>query len=296
MYTKYQDNLERHRTFIATHRNDVDMSSLYNAMEDVFIQIGKGRDDDPVYHLPRAEQVLVENFLEARNNAQLWGKADVDEQGNPKIYAAETGRPIISSDGVIPQIERFATKFVFSRLSVAWMQKVMNAMVAKSEKASGNHFVMVVNTPLWHDVQQVIDLWLKDRRTDGTFLYSKAANDYIKAGATYETYEWAGNTISFKLDRTFDIEFPNRKYGILIDLTADLASGKPAVANFTFKNGEFIQNFINGVGGSTGLSSGEVSSPVAGRKLICHGYSGIAVFNPYRSVILMSHEIEHPWA
>lgn len=44
-----------------------------------------------------------------------------------------------------------------------------------------------------------------------------------------------------------DIEYPTRKYALMIDLTADAASGKPAIANFTFKGGEFIHNWIVGV-------------------------------------------------
>ena len=40
-----------------------------------------------------------------------------------------------------------------------------------------------------------------------------------------------------------------------------------------------------GVGGLSGLESGDVASPVAGSKLIMWGYSGIAVFNPYRSFV-----------
>ena len=48
----------------------------------------------------------------------------------------------------------------------------------------------------------------------------------------------------------------------------------------------YIQNEILGVGGETGLQGGAVSSPVAASKLIAWGYSGVAVFNPYRSFIL----------
>jgi len=81
----------------------------------------------------------------------------------------------------------------------------------------------------------------------------------------------------------------------MADLTPDSKTGKPAMAQFTFKNGEFIQNKIQGVGGFDGLSSGEVSSPVAASKLIALGYAGIAVFNPYKSVILMSNKTENPW-
>lgn len=46
-------------------------------------------------------------------------------------------------------------------------------------------------------------------------------------------------------------------------------------------------------GGRSGLASGEVSSPVAASKLVNWGYAGTAVFNPYRSVILMSEEVQN---
>ena len=36
----------------------------------------------------------------------------------------------------------------------------------------------------------------------------------------------------------------------------------------------------------SGLKSGPVSSPVAGSKIINWGYHGVAVTNPYKSVIL----------
>ena len=42
-------------------------------------------------------------------------------------------------------------------------------------------------------------------------------------------------------------------------------------AMFTLKNGDFITNKYVGVGGLNGLSSGEVSSPVAGSKVINWG-------------------------
>ena len=41
-YTKYQSNLEKHRTWLTEHRCDVDMSSRYAAHEAQFIKIAKG--------------------------------------------------------------------------------------------------------------------------------------------------------------------------------------------------------------------------------------------------------------
>lgn len=52
-----------------------------------------------------------------------------------------------------------------------------------------------------------------------------------------------------------------------------------------------IKNYI--CGGATGLQHGEVSSPVAASKLIDWGYAACGVFNPYRSVILISEEVSN---
>ena len=245
-YTKYQSNSEKMRTYIATHRCDIDMSAMYKPMEDVFIQIGKGSDDDPVYKMNTAEKDCLDSFMEARNNALLWGKSNMDATGKPKIYD-EDGRPIVSADGVIAQIERFATKFVFSKLNIGYFEKALQAMVAKSEKPQGNQYMLLCNTAFYNEWQRVMNAWIVAHKTDGSFLYSKGTNGYVNLGATYESYTYGGNTISVKIDRCFDVEFPTRKYAALIDLTADAATGKPALAFFTFKGGDIIHNVITGV-------------------------------------------------
>ena len=68
---------------MATHRADVDMSAQYKPMEDVFIQIGKGQKDDPVYKMNSAEKDCLDTFMMARNNDLVWGKTDVDANGRP---------------------------------------------------------------------------------------------------------------------------------------------------------------------------------------------------------------------
>lgn len=115
------------------------------------------------------------------------------------------------------------------------------------------------------------------KKVDQAFLYSKEANGYVKVGATFSSYTWNGNTVQFRIDRTLDVEFPNRKFGMLIDLTPDGTKGQAAINAFTFKGGEMIHNWIEGVGGRSGLASGAVSSPVAGSKEIMWGLRKIAV-------------------
>lgn len=258
-------------------------------MEDVFIQIGKGQQDDPVYKLNPAQKDCLDTYMFARNNALLWGKTNVDKFGKPKIFDPETQQPIISGDGIISQIERFAGKYVFSgHLNVRVFNKVLAQMTTKSERPTGNKYVFICNTLMWQEVQNALSSWIRDWKTVGTFLFSKASNGYLDLGATYQSYEFAGNQITFKIDRSFDFEYPDKKYGIFLDLTADSATGKPALQMFTFKGCDIVHNWINGVGGQNGTSSGQVSSPVAASKYINWGYAGVGVFNPYRSFILIS--------
>lgn len=70
------------------------MSAKYLPMEDVFIQIGKGQQDDPVYVMNTAEKDCLDSFMAARNNALVWGKSNLDKSDKPTIYDSETGRPI----------------------------------------------------------------------------------------------------------------------------------------------------------------------------------------------------------
>ena len=193
---------------------------------------------------------------------------------------------------IIAQIERFANKFVFSKLSAKYFNRALSALVSKCEKAQGNTFVFVMNSLMSYEVQDTLAAWIEGRTSAGTYLYSKEANGYVKVGATFSAYEWNGNTVQFRIDRTLDVEFPNRKFGMLIDLTPDGTKGQAAINAFTFKGGEMIHNTVLGVGGRTGLASGEVSSPVAGSKEIMWGYNSVAVMNPYKSVILISNETE----
>lgn len=188
--------------------------------------------------------------------------------------------------GVIPQIEKYASKYAYTKFTINVLRTIIAEMNDKAEQATGNHYMFVVSEPLWNQMQGVLAAHLAAYKTDGTYLYSKAANDYVKVGATYNSYEWGGNFITFKVDRTLTREYGAKGFGMCIDLTADKTANAPALGLFTFKGGEFIQGSLEGLGGLDGLSSGKISTPVAGSKLAVMSYGGVAVFNPYRSYII----------
>lgn len=289
-YTKYQSNVEKHRNHISTHRNDITFSSLFAMTEEVFIDLGKnkgkGSSQETLYTMKKKEHELLENFLYSRNNGLLFGKSNVDKNGRATISDPDTGRPIYMGDGIIAQIERYANKYAYSKLSINAFDTIMEHMRQKSKKSTGNQYIFIVNERLWNQIQRTLREYLKDWKTDGTFFYSKKTGGNVKVGATFDTYEMGGNQVSFQVDKALSMEYPDKGYGLIIDLTADRTNNTPAMQLFTLKNAEFIRNVIKGVGGLGGNQSGDAYTPVAGSKIVHMGYAGVGIYNPYRSYVI----------
>lgn len=292
-FTKYQSNIERHRNHISLHRNDVSFSSQFAALEDVFISIGQpdastnGAFKEVVYKMKKKEQECLENFMLARNNSLLFGKSNFDKNGKCTVTDPKTGRPIPMGDGMIAQVERYANKYAYAKLTTNAFDTMIETMRERAKTPTGNQWVFVVNEKMFSQVQRLLREYLKDWKTNGVFFYSKKAGGMVEVGATFDVYNFAGNQLTFHVDRSLTYEYPDKGYGICVDLTSDASTGTPAVQMFTLKGGEFIRGVLRGVGGMDGVTSGDVSTPVAGSKIIHMGYAGMGVFNPYRSFVMI---------
>lgn len=290
-HIKYQSNISTHRNYIQTFRVDVSYSAEFAATEDVFVQIASGKDTKSlspvVYKMDKKEKQLLENFLYVRDNGIMFNRTNMDKNGKATIQDPNTQRPIIITDGVLPQVERFCGKYVFNKLTINVFQKALSDMVSKADNPTGNKFLFIVNEQMWNEVNSVLSEYLSRFKPASTYMYSASKGGYIKVGNTFNGYEIAGNEVSFNVDRSLSYEYPYQSFGLCLDLTADATTGNPAMQMFTLKNSQFISNKLAGVGGLDGVSSGAVASPVAGSRLINWGMAGVGVFNPYRSYMLM---------
>ena len=147
-YCKYQSNIEKHRGYITTHRVDDSYTALYKPMEQTFIKIGQGDGNgdmkETIYKMDTTEKNLLKNFLEVRNNGLLFNRTNVDKNGKPTISDPDTGRPIYIGDGIIPQVERFASKYVYNKLTVNAFTTAISMMNEKSENPTGNKYVFIL--------------------------------------------------------------------------------------------------------------------------------------------------------
>lgn len=284
-FTKYTSNYEKMRGWIGELRCDIDASARYLALEDAFVKVTKedvGGNKNYLFKMPGMKKVLLDNFYEARNNSLMWQKTTMDENGKCTLHDRQ-GRELIAGDGLIAQINRYASKYNYARLSTNVLTEAMTDLMEKCEESTGNTWTFVVNDILFRDLQRVCAVFLSEHKVDQQFMYSQFEQKRIKVGATYGAFEWAGNTIIFRVDRALSNEYPTKGYGILVDFTSDKTSGLAPVQLFTLKDKAFTENHLAGVG----VKSGEVATAVAGEKYIVSGYAGIGCLNPYRSYVLI---------
>lgn len=146
-YCKYQSNVSKHRNYITTHRVDTTYSAQYAAFEDQFVKIAKGEGDgkmsETIYRMDKQEKNLLDNFMIVRNQGLLFNKTNVDANGKSTITDPDTGRPIYIGDGIIPQVERFASKYAFNKLSAEIFRTVLAMMCEKAERPTGNTFTFI---------------------------------------------------------------------------------------------------------------------------------------------------------
>ena len=103
---------------------------------------------------------------------------------------------IYIGDGIIPQVERFASKYSFAQLSLEVFHTVLATLNEKATQPTGNHYMFICNERMWNLLQRVLGDYLAKFRTDATYLYSKAANDYVKVGATFDSCEYGGEQVA----------------------------------------------------------------------------------------------------
>lgn len=191
------------------------------------------------------EKDLLDNFTTVKNNHLLWGKTTMNADGKSTVLT-EDGRQLIAGDGLIPQIERFASKYKFAKLNANVISTVMEQMNQKAANATGNQYTFIVNDRLWSQVNNALADWLKLWGSTPTMLYSKATqsnvkvDNPVKVGATFTSYEVSGNTVTFMVDRALTKEYPTKAYGICLDMSPDVSTSQPAIAAFTLEGAEFI--------------------------------------------------------
>ena len=141
---KYTSNYEKMRGWIGELRCDLEYSARYLALEDAFVKIAQEKDNgqrsEYLFKMPGRKKLLLDNFMEARNNGLMWQKTTMDVNGKCTLHDRQ-GRELICGDGIMPQYFRYASKYNYSKMSMNVMSEAMNALAQKCENPIGNTLI-----------------------------------------------------------------------------------------------------------------------------------------------------------
>ena len=281
-YTKFMSNVEKHRNYISRHRASVDWSADFAIREEVYISDGK-KGKETFYKMNKKEKECLDHYMLSRENNILFGECNFDINGKCTLQD-EKGRDIPMGDGVIPQLTKVCDKTLYNKMVTRHFEDGMQTMSQKSDKLIGNTYYVVGNDRFWTQFNRLMKEDLRFQKTDGAYFYSKKAGK-VKVGATFNAYEFAGNTIVVLVDRALSMEYEDRGYAIIVDSSKDPVSGRPNIAMFTLEGSELVSGNLKGLGGTSGKESGDISTSVHGSSYHVIGYSGVVVFNPYKAFI-----------
>lgn len=315
--TKSWYNMEKHVNWMTKIRAGIEYSSDFRAVSDKYFMTESDfkKANTPrggeyrVYLHDSIEQQVMDHFMISANNALLLGRSSMDEKTGRSNIQLIDNQDVIIGDGVIPQYERYAHWIDYSNnnLAVTHLQDAIENVVERRGLSQGNHITVFCNRRYHRAVQKTLQEQSRIFAPNGTWFYTKDTinrvdpvtktkqtnviniPNAVSVGASFNTYVYAGNTISFVVDESLTNHYRDRGYAIFIDTGLyESSEGKMPAVNFvTLKGRSMIKASVPGVGGITGTSSGSVSTALDASRYEILGWRGARVMNPYAATIIV---------
>lgn len=277
-------NIEKQRQYISRFRMGRSTSGdaklfLPNLIEEAGIY----------YKQANVETKMMEDLLDSVNTAGLFAQGNIDENFNCLI-TEEDGRPVPIGEGILPQMKRYGNFMPYSGTTGVTIQKmkdIINEVVARKEKKTGNEIMVMCNYKLFQDIQSTLDTLANSRLTTNDYFFNQAMKDRWVIGADYAGYKFAGNKILFMEETAFSNRYPDKGFGIVFNLYAETSKGQiPNVQQIGIKGMDLVKNYIEGVGGKDGKTSGTVSSRIHASEVTMFKYSSFVVNDPYGTMFI----------
>ncbi|MCS7317140.1 MAG: hypothetical protein NZZ41_02305 [Candidatus Dojkabacteria bacterium] len=314
-------NMETHTNWLSKIRAGQSYSSDLRAAQDLFFMtesdykkaIDRHGGGYKIYVLTSIEQQVLDHFMRTANGVLLFGRSVMSEQNGRSLLQTDRGEDIIAGDGLIAQYERYAHYIDYSEnsLNVRHFQDAIEYVAERRGQSTGNHITVVCNRRFSRQKARALQSELFAQNPYGAWFFTKEklnredpitksryshrvmANE-IAVGATFNTYIYEGNTITFVVDEALTQYYKDqdRGYAIFIDtgLYETDNGTTPAVHLKTLKGRSMVKGHIPGMGGVSGTSNGIYSTALDASRFEIVGWRGVCVMNPYAATIMIENK------
>lgn len=240
-------------------------------------------------------------FMMEDEFAKWFGKSSMkDANGNLLVNSGvidpETGNPIVTGDGLIPQIEGGNEAFTSGtegEVTITDFKDMMQTLEKKSNSVYNKIWYVVTGTEGYGTAQDILQQYyvndLGGRVNAGLNNAAGVGGQDINVGGNFDTFNVAGNTIVLVKHTFFDDEqkFPRRNgFGKLIQsnlfVFLDMGSNAAGTSNIEIKskgaygiNRSMVTAYINGLTGA----EGNVVSSVDAKSYEMLKEDGIFIYN-----------------
>lgn len=317
---KHHYNTERHINYMTKIRAGQPYSGDFRATQELYFMedgdLAKAQKEKggtyKIFKLSSIEQQVLEHFLRSANGMLLFGRSSMSETSGRSKVQVDQNQDVITGDGIIAQYERYAYYIDYSnnKLDVKDFQDAIEYIAEKRGQSQGNHITVLCNRVFSRQkataLQNAVNTFATSN--DGTWFFSKDTDEVygakdafggtkrlkrtklpheIAVGATFNSYIYEGNVVTFIVDEALSKHYTDRGYAIFIDtgVYEDETGQVPAVHLKTLKGRALVKNYINGMGGMDGRSNGDVATALDASRFEVLGWRGACVRNPFSAVI-----------
>lgn len=314
-------NMETHINYLSKIRAGLAYSSDLRATQDMYfmteVDFKKANDRHAggykIYVMDSIEQQVMDNFMRSVNGALLFGRSTMSEVNGRSLIQNERNEDVIAGDGLIAQYERYASYIDYSdrTLSVTHFQNAIDYVCEKRGRSTGNHITCICNRQFSRQKARALQNEVFEKNPNAAWFYTKdklnmvdpvtkargtnkvMANE-IAVGATFNSYIYEGNTITFVVDEALTQAYKDQDKGYAIFIDTGLYETEngtvPAIHLKTLKGRSLVRSHIPGMGGINGTSNGVVSTALDASRYEILGWRGVAVMNPYAAVIFIENK------
>lgn len=310
-------NMERHINYLSKIRAEQKYSSDFKAIESKFligdedvVSNGKGgyavKSGAKIYSFNTVEEQVLEHFVRSTNGAVIFGRTTMDDVSGRSFIQIDDNQDIIAGDGIIAQLERYAYMIDYNKLSVRTLQTAIEFTADKRGMSTGNNIVVICNRRFSRQKAEALQSAITyfAPQNNGAWFYTRdyslpndpynrlkkkkvEAPNEVAVGATFNTYIYEGNTITFIVDEHLTNHYQDRGYAIFIDNGVyETRNGQvPGIHLKTLKGRSNVKGYVEGVGGADGTTSGTFSTSLDASTYLMTGWRAACVMNPYAAVI-----------
>lgn len=296
-YHQERDNFETRVNYMQKIRRGIEISGEAQMAEFYITDTVNGKQQVVASMTKKQDDINKELFM-LRELTAIFGRSNVDPQTDRILGQSNFSEDAMTCDGVYTQIRRDGIYETYTRFSEARLQQMLHEVVRRNptKSLSNTNVVFMTGTMGMAEVQTLFRNTLNGFTATDKIFFDRNG-DKVTMGATMMKYIYMGATITFVHNPVFDNSqlladeidpttgFPRMSSTFLmLDMTS--YDGVPNVKIATKQGCNLITNIVEGLGGTTGNTSGKSASPVHGYRYDALTYVMPIVHLPETCMIL----------